>query len=117
MHVRFISIFDLFLLIYLDSNAEAAQKQSYHLNSTDNTASLPLSLECDGKTSKINNTPCMRSYCTHELMVLLFSEPMITARSGAVTVRVSEYIQLLKGDCIGDNVYMFVLLNPCSSNK
>ena len=40
MHVRFISIFDLFLLIYLDSNAEAAQKQSYHLNSTDNTASL-----------------------------------------------------------------------------
>ena len=74
MHVRFISIFDLFLLIYLDSNAEAAQKQSYHLNSTDNTASLPLSLECDGKTSKINNTSCMRSYCTHELhlMVLLF---------------------------------------------
>ena len=85
------------------------------LNSTDNTASLPLSLECDGKTSIINNTPCMRSYCTHELhlMVLLFSEPMITARSGAVTVSV----RLLKGDCIGDNVYMFVLLNPCSSNK
>ena len=74
MHARFISIFHLFLLIYLDSNAEAAQKQSYHLNSTDNTASLPLSLECDGKASKINNTPCMRSYCRHELhlMVLLF---------------------------------------------
>ena len=49
MHARFISIFNLFLLIYLDSNAETAQKQSYHLNSTDNTASLPLSVERDGK--------------------------------------------------------------------
>ena len=77
-------------------------------------------LECDGKASKINNTPCMRSYCRHELhlMVLLyppkgpfFSEPMITARSGAVTVRASEYVQLLKGDCIGDNVYNVCLCN------
>ena len=56
MHARFISIFYLFLLIYLDSNALAAQKQSYHLNSTDNTASLPLSLDCDGKASSIINT-------------------------------------------------------------
>ena len=50
MHVRFISMFDLLFRF-------KAQKESYHLNSTDNTASLPLSLECDGKANKINNTP------------------------------------------------------------
>ena len=81
VNVRFISIFDLFFLIYLDSNAEAAQKQSYHLNSTDNTASLPLSLECDGKTSKINNTPCMRSYCTHDGIIILRANDNSKVRS------------------------------------